>query len=444
MEYQLDRQGEARLEEYFDQIGAVLNNKKRRESFATYAMGLLGEGERKSAEPIAARACADPEKIHAAHQRLTYFTREAEWSDADVRRVAAQHALSAMTARAPVYSWVIDDTGFLKQGDHSVGVQRQYTGSAGKVANCQVGVSLSITTVTDHVVVDFELYLPKSWTDSPARRLEAKIPAHVEFKTKLELALAMINRAVAAGYPPGVVLADSAYGNDSKFRRALRIQGLDYAVGLHSNTTVWRLDRLGRRLGDPVAVEDLAVGLGRKNFRKTTWRAGTKGKLSSRFAVQRVVLAQDDGLDPAQRESVWLVMEWPDGEEGPTDYTVCTLPETTTRKQLVRQIKDRWRTERVYEDAKGELGLDHFEGRTYRGWHHHVSVVLACFAFIVAERVSAIPPSAQEGHTPEASRCRPLCQPARATLPKLVHHHPPRGRPGSHQVVAEMPVLSPN
>jgi FOG: Transposase len=170
MEYLLDRKGERRLAAYFHRIREVLRTAPQRASFATYALGLMGDGERKSMEPMAARACPNPEGVNAAHERLTYFTRGAEWSDRDVRREAARYVLEAMTAREPVLDWIIDDTGFPKQGCHSVGVQRQYTGTLGKVGNCQVGVSLSITTRSDHVPVDFALYLPESWTEDPARR----------------------------------------------------------------------------------------------------------------------------------------------------------------------------------------------------------------------------------------------------------------------------------
>jgi len=445
MEYTLDHEGQGRLAAYFDRIGAVLRNVQQRASFATYATGLMGDGERKSAEPMAARACPDPERVRAAHQKLTYFTRGAEWSDPDVRRVAARYAVAAMTARGAVSAWILDDTGFPKQGKHSVGVQRQYSGTAGKVANCQVGVSLSIATPTEHVPVDFALYLPESWTEDPLRRAEAHIPDEVTFKTKLELALEMIERAVDDGLPPGLVLADSAYGDAVEFRRRVRCQGLDYAVGLHCTSTVWRLDSLGRRTGDPVAAGDLAVAIGRSSFRRSTWREGTNGKLSSRFAAERVVLAQDDGVDPSEREVVWLLMEWPDGEDGPTKFTAATLPASIKRKQLVRRVKERWRTERVYQDAKGELGLDHYEGRSFRGWHHHVSVVLACFSFIVAERVSAFPPSPGKAaaRNTRNRRDRPDGRAPGAALRGLVHHSAHGRRPRADRMATALPAVSP-
>lgn len=392
MDYILDGTAQGRLSDYFDAIGDVLNNKRRRASFAIYAMGLLSDGERKSVEPIAARACCDPEQMDAVHAQLLRFVSASRWSDREVRRVAARYAISAMTAVEPIETSLIDDTGFLKQGKHSVGVQRQYTGSAGKTANCQIGVSLSVATRSEHVPIDFELYLPQSWTGDQPRRAAAHIPDDIEFQTKPELALEMIGRAVDDNIPLGVLLADSGYGDSSDFRNQLRAWGLDYAVGVHAPTKVWRVDRLNRRRGDALSVRDLGMELGRDKFRRVTWRDGTRRPLWSRFAMLRVVPAHDDGVDPATREDVWLLIEWPDGESEPTKFSFATLPLDITRKQLVRIVKSRWRTERVYQDLKGELGLDHFEGRTFTGWHHHISVALCCFAFIVAERVRHFPP----------------------------------------------------
>ncbi len=397
METILDLDGQRRLVEYLTQIGDVLHYAKRRASFATYALGLLGDGERKSVEPIAARACADPDTTDAAHQRLLHFLTDSEWSDRDVRRIAAQYAISEMSPRAPIDSWIVDDSGWLKQGRHSVGVQRQYTGSAGKITNCQIGVSLTLANRLDHVPIDFELYLPKSWTEDVARRREARIPDEIQFRTKPELAIEMIRRAVANRLPRAPVLADTAYGDSSEFRNAVRALGLDYAVAVSSHTKVWCCDRLARRRGEALSVEELATRM-RRHFRRTTWRQGSKRPLSARFAVRRVVPFHDDGISPSVREDVWLLMEWEDGETAPTKFYFINLDPkiAMTKKKLVRLVKQRWRTERVYEDMKGELGLDHFEGRRFRGWHHHVSVALCCFAFVVAERCRAFPPSARK------------------------------------------------
>lgn len=400
----IDAGASRRFKSFLGRIGQLLNNKCRRASFATYAMGLLSESERKSIEPIAARACAQPEQSDAVHQRLLHFVGCSDWSDREVRRAAARYVVKAMTAYNPVNSWIVDDTGFLKQGSHSVGVQRQYTGSAGKVTNCQVGVSLTVATASAHAPIDFELYLPESWTNDPERREEARIPEQVSFKPKWELALDTIERALEDDVPVGTVVADADYGDCAEFRRRLRCLGLDYAVGIHFPTTVWRLDTLDRRIGEPAQVQDLAMGVGRENFRRTTWREGTRHRLSSRFWMQRVVLARDDGVEPYEREAVWLLVEWPDGKPAPTKYWVATLPPQTSRRKLVHLVKERWRTEQVYLEMKEELGLDHFEGRRFPGWHHHVSVALCCYAFVVAERIRAFPPSASRTHAPRPHR----------------------------------------
>src|SRR5437016_5563082 len=208
MDVLIDKAGEQRLKAYVDGIGSLLANKNQRASFATYALGLLSDGERKSIEPIAARACADPAQVPAMEARLGHFLTNAKWSDARVRAYAAEYALGEMTRHGPVQSWIVDDTGFPKQGTHSVGVQRQYSGTLGKTGNCQVAVSLTIATASAHVPIDFELYLPKTWTEDPKRRAEAHIPADVHFQTKLELALKMIRRAKENGVAPGLVLVD--------------------------------------------------------------------------------------------------------------------------------------------------------------------------------------------------------------------------------------------
>lgn len=387
---------ERRLSEYFDRIGQVLGRKGRRESFALYAEGIFGDAERKSIEPIAARACADPARADAEHQRLLHFALDAPWSDRDVRREASRYALDAMTAQLPVDSWIIDDTGFLKQGSHSVGVQRQYTGSAGKITNCQIGVSLTVATRTEQVPIDFELYLPEAWTEDRKRRREARIPEDVQFATKPELALRLLRRAVDDKVPPGLVLADQAYGASREFRQEIRDLGLHYAVAVDDRTVVMVFDTLGRRRDEIVSVGDLAYRIeSRGGFRRCTWRQGTKQDLSARFALRRVVPAYDGGQGIEKREPVWLLIEWRDDEAEPANYFFCSLPERMTKKKLVRMVMQRWRTERAYQDLKGELGLDHYEGRRFPGWHHHVSVVLCCYAFVIAERVRHFPPSAR-------------------------------------------------
>ena len=394
MGYDLEPDAQHRLDEYLAEIGEVLGHKKRRASFALYFLGLLVESDRKSMEPLAARLCPEPAEVSAVHQQLQHFVTDSAWNDRAVRRVAARHAIAAMSEHEPVRLWIIDDTGFLKQGKHSVGVQRQYTGTAGKVTNCQVGVSLSVATSSAHAPIDFELYLPESWAKDPTRRNEAKIPAEVVFKTKPQLAIDMIVRALEDDLPGEVVLADADYGDRPFFRDTVRAVGLDYAVGVRRTTRVRLVDKRGRLYGQERSVHGLATDLSPSAFQRIAWREGTAGWLSSRFALRRVKEMHGEDDDVRERESEWLIIEWPDGEPEPTKYSLSTLPQRMSKTQLVRLLKERYRTERAYQELKGELGLDHFEGRRFRGWHHHVSVALCCYAFVVAERVQHFPPSA--------------------------------------------------
>jgi len=389
--YEMDAAATQRLEQYFERIGTHLKDRRKRESFAIYAFGILGETERKSVEPIAAAACGDPARAVHMHDKLLHFVGQSSWSDEAVRLEASRYVIDVLAAREPITTWIIDDTGFLKQGTHSVGVQRQYTGSAGKICNCQIGVSLAVATATEQVPIDFQLYLPESWTEDRARRREARIPDEVQFKSKVDLAIEMIDRAARAGIPGDVILADSAYGKSWEFRETVRTLGFDYAVAVRNNTKVCRIGA-GGRLGTTVGVTELARRVPRRQRRTIAWREGTSATMTSRFHFCRVKVAGKDGTPIDDREPVWLVIEYP--PDADPKFVLTTLPRRMSHKQIVRTIKERWRIERTYEDLKGELGLDHFEGRSFPGWHHHVSVVICCYAFVVAERVRAFPPSA--------------------------------------------------
>jgi SRSO17 transposase len=384
MSYEFDAQAERRLREYFGEIGDVLRHKPKREVFALYALGLLSNLERKSAEPIAAYLCAKPGEVDPMHQRLLHFQATAAWDDHAVRLCAARYAVKALSEREGMRAWIIDDTGFLKQGTDSVGVQRQYTGSAGKITNCQVGVSLTLASASAHVPVDFELYLPQSWTADLARRRTGKIPEEVVFKTKTDLALDMISRAAEAELPGQVVLADAAYGDSKDFRATVRLLGLDYALGVSSTTLVRLVDKQRQPTGVATSARSLAAVLPAHAFRRITWREGTSTRLSARFAFFRVTTPTDGEGGDTQ----WLIIEWRDGEKAPEHFALTSLgvDGKMSKKKIIRLFKERYRTEKAYEEMKGELGLDHFEGRSFRGWHHHVSVVLCCYAFIVAER----------------------------------------------------------
>lgn len=393
---------EQRLEAYLREIGSLLGDKRRRESFAMYACGLFGEGDRKSAEPVAARLCGGPDRADATHQKLLHFLARSEWEDRPVRLLAARFGLKQMQRRRAITHWIIDDTGFLKQGKCSPGVKRQYTGSAGKVANCQVAVSLTLSNEQTQLPIDFSLFLPEDWAADPERCAAAKIPTSIGYKPKWQLALDMIDAAVADDLPRGVVLADADYGNKTAFRDGLDERGLQYAVAVHLTARVRQIHTGGvrRRVGKPMSVEELAFSLSEKSIRKTTWREGTGAPMAARFAVVRVEpMTSDDVARPEQ----WLVIEWGLDSHRPDGYTLSTLSKDISRKQLIASLKERWRTERAYQDLKGELGLDHFEGRSFAGWHHHVTVVLACYAFMVAEQMRGFPPSRHHADdTPDA------------------------------------------
>ncbi len=393
MSYDLDASGVERLEKYFGQIGDVLRFKKRRASFAAYAMGLLADGDRKSMEPIAARVWGDAEHAGSGHQKLQYFVSEADWDDRAVRRAAAKHAIEALSQHEPIRTWIIDDTGFLKQGCHSVGVQRQYTGSAGKIANCQIGVSLSVATEHAHVPIDFELFLPESWTNDPERRRECGIPEDVVFKTKIELALGMIERAARDEVPGDIVLADSFYGHSQPFRDAVKLMGFDYGMAIFGTDKMFSVNADGEVQGKFSSAKEIGLQLGPSAFRPYTWREGTSRMLSSRFALCRVVVPTEHGRAESAARTEWLVIEWPEGEKAPTKFALTTLGEKMAAAEIIRMVRERYRTEKVYEEMKGELGLDHFEGRSFRGWHHHISVALCCYAFVAADRARRFPPS---------------------------------------------------
>ncbi len=366
-----------------------------------YAAGLLGDGDRKSMEPMAARLCGDPDKVNATHQKFMHFIGTTAWQDKPIRERAAHYAVEEMQRHESITTWIIDDTGFLKQGRHSPGVQRQYTGSAGKRANCQIGVSLVLANSHAEIPVDFKLYIPQSWADDPKRCKRAHIPDDVGYSPKWELALDMIETAVDSGLPHGVVLADSAYGTVAAFREQLDSHGLLYAVDVKSNVIVRRVG-VGGKLGEPMTVMQLGRRL-KSKFRKSTWREGSNASLSSRFARVRVVAGADRD---DSKNSQWLTIEWPLSEDAPDHFVLSTLPKTISIKEMVRTIKNRWRVERSYQDLKGQLGLDHYEGRSFIGWHHHVTVALVCHAFLVAELARSFSPS--------ASRACPHCSVAYA------------------------------
>lgn len=384
---------EQRLASYFDQLGSVLWDSRQRHSFASYAIGLMSELERKSLEPIAASLTDDPAAVDRLHQRLQNFVAEAPWPDAQVRRMATRYALAAMTQRAPVQTWICDDTSFPKSGHHSVGVQHQYCGALGKIANCQVAPSLTVGTQYSHLTIDMTLYLGEKWATDPELRKKAQIPDEVQFATKPELMLEQLTRARADGIPPGVVLGDSAFGDSLDFRAGVRALQLHYILGVHLTTSVCRVGKNGP--GAPMRIEQLLKTLPPKAFRRYHIRRGSRGKLSARFAFLRVQIPRD-----LEGETLWLILEWRDDEKEPSRAHLSSLPPSTSRSRLIYLLRERYRTEQAYREMKNELGLDHYEGRKWRGFEHHVTTVLCCYAFLVAEREGAFPPS-------RGSRSRP-------------------------------------
>src|SRR5262249_24268636 len=395
-------QQQQRFDHFVDLLAGVIGRADRIESLRSYSLGLILPGERKSVEPMAARI--EPGNVRSKHQSMHHFIAEAPWDDTAVLEQVRACALPALQRHGEVEAWIVDDTGFPKKGRHSVGVAHQYCGQLGKTANCQVAVTLSLANAWSSLPIACRLYLPKEWTGDKARRQKAGVPKALTFQTKPALALAQIQAAQAAGVPVGVVVADSGFGNDTAFRDGVTALSLRYAVGVAETTTVWPKDQqphppaakggkgrpptLIRRDADhpPVTVQQLALALPAKVFRKVTWREGTRGRMRSRFAVVRVRPAHRDYWRTAPRAEEWLLIEWPEGEQAPTKYWLSTLPPTTSVRRLVYIVKLRWRIERDYQELKDEIGLGHFEGRGWRGFHHHATLSIAAYAFLVAER----------------------------------------------------------
>jgi SRSO17 transposase len=461
-----DKGGEERFAAYLAGLSRALGHADRVEPFRSYCTGLLLPGERKSVEPMAARL--RPDRTAAEHQSLLHFVGVSPWDETALLRAVREAVLPAMTAAGPVEAWIVDDTGFPKKGRHSVGVARQYCGELGKQDNCQIAVSLSVATAETSLPIAWRLYLPQSWAGDAGRRTAAKVPQEVVFETKQQIALAEIRAARDDGIPAGVVLADAGYGNSSAFRDGISALGLDYVVGVLGNITVWppgmtpevpawrghgRRPKRLRRGGDDapvVQIRVLAGGLPDEIWQTVHWREGVAEALTSRFAAVRVRPAQGDAGRSEPRAEHWLLVEWPNGEAVPTKFWLSTLPEDTAIEHLVRQAKQRWLIERDYLELKQELGLGHYEGRGWRGFHHHAALCIAAYGFLVAER-AAIPPSAagagglvQAPPLPDGHRPRGAAAQTGTPRPDLDRYPPTshRPRPGANGV--PMSVLRPD
>jgi SRSO17 transposase len=390
------------LDIYLERLCDALGHTDRRTSLRDYCQGLMLPIARKSVEPLAAHI--NPMQVRAKHQSLHHFVAKSAWSDSAVLASVCDH-VRPLLAGDTGYYWIIDDTGFPKKGKHSVGVARQYCGQLGKQDNCQVAVSLSLASELGSIPIAYQLYLPKDWANDPERRGVAGVPAEIVFSTKSEIALEQLRGALASGTPPGMVLADAGYGDDTGFREGITELGMLYAVGIRPATTVWapgtaplppkqwsgrgiRPTRLRREAGnEPVSVKALALSLPSQAYVPVTWREGSNANLSSRFAAVRVRPAHRDYLGTEMRAEEWLLIEWPQGDAEPLKYFLSTAPGDATLEQIVFVTKMRWRIERDYQELKQEFGLGHYEGRGWRGFHHHATLCIAAYGFLTMQRL---------------------------------------------------------
>jgi SRSO17 transposase len=455
---------EGRFSTYVEGLVSVIGHADRAKPLRDYCTGLLLPCERKSVEPMA--AVTAPERTAAQHQSLLHFVGEGRWSDEKVLAKVREMVLPAIERHGPIEAWIIDDTAFPKKGVHSVGVARQYCGQLGKQDNCQVAVSLSLANAYASLPVAYRLYLPEAWAHDVGRRKKVGVPDAIGFQTKIEIALDHLRAASAAGLPRGVVLLDAGYGNHSDLRTAITGLELSYVAGILSNTTVWapgtgplppkpyvpgrgRPTKRLRRDGEhqPVKVKDLALSLPANAWRTITWREGANAPLKSRFARLRIRIARRDFNRSEPWPEEWLVIEWPKGEKEPTKYWLSSLPKNIGFRRLVDLAKLRWRIERDYQELQQEIGLDHFEGRGWRGFHHHATLCIAAYGFLICER-GTIPPSAppstrrfQAPRLPEAYRPRGSATQNRASRPGLDRHHAPKTDCHHHWTLGPMSLL---
>jgi SRSO17 transposase len=389
-----------RLADYAAGFRDDFNRPRQAAWCGVYLRGLITDGDRKSAEPMAARVPRPPGlEVSDPDQALQQFLGQSTW---DERAVLARYrATMAAHFADPAGIFVIDDTTFPKQGNHSVGVQRQYCGALGKRANCQCAVSVHYVAPKGHYPLDMRLYLPDSWLEDPARLDKARVPEDQRrSQTKGQIALELLDRVRAEGLPGGLVVADSGYGVSGPFRDGLAGRGLHYIVGVTDEMLVFteeprwvapaaatggrprKRHRLAEGSPRPVSLQDLAA---RTPRRKVTWREGTKGPMAGRFAWLRVWPGQ--GWTTGQcalAEPIWLLIE--EQADGKLKYAFSNLPATTSRLRAVRLWRSRWPVEQGYQQMKEELGLDHHEGRSWRGFHHHACLVMLAYGFLALEQ----------------------------------------------------------
>jgi len=389
--------GADRFVVYVGELTSVIGHADRAGPLRDYCAGLLTAEGRKSVEPMA--AVTAPAHVSVQHQKLLHFVGEGKWSDESVLAKVRELVMPAIERHGPIKAWIIDDTSYPKQGTHSVGVHHQYCGQLGKQANCQVAVTLSIANHHASLPVAYRLYLPKDWADDAERCNKAHVPEAIRFKTKPQIALAQIRAALTAGVAPGVVLMDASYGTNSALRAGIAALALTYVAAILPTVKV-------RAVADPdarVSAKELALGLPKHAWRTITWRDGSADPLCSRFARVRVRTAPIRGA--AARPEETLLIEWPRGEAAPTKYWLSNVDKKISFRELVDIAKMRWRIERDYQDLKQEIGLGHYEGRGWRGFHHHGTLCIAAYGFLISER-ETIPP--QHHVPPGCSRNLPF------------------------------------
>jgi SRSO17 transposase len=384
-----------RLEEFVGQVAGGMGRVEQRRGAALYVRGMLETGARKSLEPVVARLGEDGD-----YEALQHFLADSPWDPAVVLRAVAELVCPQIEVKA----WVLDDTGFAKDGKRSPGVKRQYSGTLGKIGNCQLGVSVHAVGERGTLPLGWALYLPEEWCDDPERRRRAKIPAGVGFQTKPELGVGLIERAVGWAIPRAPVLGDHAYGENSALRARLDDAGSEYVLSIGPGSkafcaqTVFAVaerrpgkggtPRVARPDRPPRSLRVLAEELSLDDFQVLTYRDLPDGEpVRSRFAFQRVSAAHPVTRDKLAPRQEWLIVEWPQDAEQPSDYWISNLPADTEPERLARLARMRWAIELDYRQLKGELGLDHYEGRSYRGWHHHTALVTAAHAFLTLERL---------------------------------------------------------
>jgi SRSO17 transposase len=385
-----------RLAGFVEEVAGRLPLRRQRENALLYVRGLVEHGGRKSLQPTLFRL----EETPARYESMQQFLADSPWDPALVVRACAERVAPGIG----VLAWVVDDTGIVKDGTHSPGVKRQYSGTLGKIGNCQVTVSVHAVGARGTLPLGWRLYLGEEWCGDRERRRKAKIPEAVCFQTKPQLAADLCEQAAGWELPAAPILADSAYGDDSAFRGALHARGLEYVVAVRAETSVYGSETsfaVPRRNGSrgrprtvarpdrkPESLRSLAARLPAKAWQTLPYRTTPAGEdVSGRFAFVRVVAThavRNDCLPPRQE---WLIIEWPEGAETPSDYWLSNLGEHEPRERLVRLARLRWTIELDYRQLKGELGLDHYEGRSYLGFHHHCALVTCAHAFLTLERL---------------------------------------------------------